>query len=58
MENKTRIVASMLGTLSLTDEGKKLSNMIYVEDQSCATAFQRLLNLQNTDIRRWIGCHI
>ena len=39
MENKTRIVASLLGTLSLTDEGKKLSNMMYVEDQNCATAF-------------------
>lgn len=39
MENKTRIVASLLATLSLTDEGKKLANMMYVEDQACATAF-------------------
>lgn len=41
MENKTRAVASLLGTLSLTDEGKKLSNMMYVEDQNCVTAFFR-----------------
>ena len=39
MENKTKIVASLLGTLSLTDEGKRLSNMMFVEDQGCATAF-------------------
>lgn len=41
MENKTRAVASLLGTLSLTDEGKNLSNMMYVEDQNCVTAFFR-----------------
>lgn len=41
MENKAKIVASLLGTLALTDEGKKLSNMMYVEDQGCATAFFR-----------------
>jgi hypothetical protein len=41
MENKTRAVASLLGTLSLTDEGKKLSNMMYIEDQGCATAIFR-----------------
>lgn len=39
MENKTRVVASLLGTLSLTDEGKKLGNMMYIE--GCVTAFFR-----------------
>lgn len=37
MENKAKIVASLLGTLTLTDEGKKLGNMMYVE--GCVTAF-------------------
>lgn len=36
MEIKEKIVASLLGTLSLTDEGKKLSNMMYVEGKAIA----------------------
>lgn len=41
MENKTRVVASLLGTLAQTDGGKKISNIMYVEDQGCATALFR-----------------
>lgn len=37
MENKTQIVASLLGLLIRTDEGKKLGNMMYIE--GCVTAF-------------------
>ena len=39
MENKTQIVASLLGLLTRTDEGKKLGNMMYIE--GCVTAFFR-----------------
>lgn len=34
MEIKEKVVASLLGTLSLTDEGKKISNMMYVESRA------------------------
>lgn len=39
MENKTQIVASLLGLLARTDEGKCLGNMMYIE--GCVTAFFR-----------------
>ena len=41
MENKIKIVASLLAPLSLTDEGKKLSNMMHIEEQSKVIAFFR-----------------
>lgn len=40
-ENLTKIVASLLGTLAFTNEGKKLSNMMIIEDQGATVAFYK-----------------
>lgn len=41
MENKTNAVASLLGALAMTDYGRKISNIMYIEDQKRAMVIFR-----------------